>query len=531
VSADFPLLAEAEAFRPVGAAGRPIFRWDRPEYAMFYAPGCLCVAGLPDAVQFEATILAQDCPRQVGDSGGANLPGLFSEGQQGREVTWEAKLWQRADQASAEARRWQEEPFSPECLTLYMNNECNLGCVYCHTDPLPAPAPRLGLPAIAAAADVVAGNCQRKGRPLYGVFHGGGEPTLDRRQVEQALVLLEKAATAHGVGLFRYVATNGVMAEEKAAWLARHFDLVGLSCDGPPEIQDHQRPRINGRATAHIVERTAHILQAEGCRYHVRTTITTTTLRRQAKIADYICQQFAPEEIHFEPVYLGGRTTPATGLAAHQAGEFVAHFLQARAIAGQHGILLMTSGSRPDAIHGPYCHVFRHTLNLVPGDVATACFKVTDGPRVEAKGVTIGALNREAGCFEIDHPRVQALRQQLDVAPAYCAGCFNRYHCVRECPDRCPLDAAPHPNPLPVGAREHTPLSLGGRGGRPQVGRGEGEAPPSFRCLMQKALAYAILRQTADRLWAADKSVGVARGTVYGTTSLRSVLPLGPTNN
>jgi len=527
VSADFPLLAEAAAFRPVGAAGRPIFRWDRPEYAMFYAPGCLCVAEWTDAARFEAAILAQgggsprcarndsncarndrtgprndrNCPRQVGDSGGANLPGPFSEGQQDREVTWEAKLWQRADQAIAEARRWQEEPFSPECLTLYMNNECNLGCVYCHTDPLPAPAPRLGLPAIAAAAEVVAGNCQRKGRPLYGVFHGGGEPTLDRRQVEQALVLLEKAATAHGVGLFRYVATNGVMSEEKAAWLARHFDLVGLSCDGPPEIQNRQRPRINGRATAPVVERTARILQAEGCPYHLRTTITAATLHRQAEIADYACHQFSPEEIHFEPVYLGGRTTPASGLAAHQAGEFVAHFLQARAIAGQHGILLMTSGSRPGAIHGPYCHVFRHTLNLVPGDMATACFKVTGAPQVEARGVTIGALNRETGCFGIDHPRVQALRQQLDVAPAYCADCFNRYHCVRECPDRCPLDTAPHPNPLPVGAREHT--------------------PPSFRCLMQKALAYAILRETADRLWAAGISAGAARGTVYGTTILR----------
>jgi len=549
VSADFPLLAEAAAFRPVGAAGWPIFRWDRPEYAMFYAPGCLCVAGLPDAVQFEAAILAQggeiprcarndrtgprndrNCPRQVGDSGGANLPGLFSEGQPDREAVWEAELWRRADLAVAEARRWQEEPFSPECLTLYMNNECNLGCVYCHTDPLPAPAPRLGLPAIAAAADVVAGNCQRKGRPLYGVFHGGGEPTLDRRQVEQALVLLEKAAAAHGVGLFRYVATNGVMSEEKAAWLAHHFDLVGLSCDGPPEIQNRQRPRINGRATARVVERTARILQAEGCPYHVRTTITVATLHRQAEIADYVCHQFAPEEIHFEPVYLGGRTTPASGLAAHQAGEFVAHFLQARAIAGQHGILLMTSGSRPDAIHGPYCHVFRHTLNLVPGDVATACFKVTGAPQVEARGVTIGALNQESGRFEIDHPRVQALCQQLDVAPACCAGCFNRYHCIRECPDRCPLDTAPHPNPLPVGAREHTPLSLPGRGARGEGtplslgGRGaggEGEAPPSFRCLMQKALAYAILRETADRLWAAGKSAGAARGTVYGTTILR----------
>ena len=55
-----------------------------------------------------------------------------------------------------EAQRLREEPFSPECLTLYMNNECNLDCVYCHTDPSREPAARLEMEVIGAAAEVVA---------------------------------------------------------------------------------------------------------------------------------------------------------------------------------------------------------------------------------------------------------------------------------------------------------------------------------------------------------------------------------------
>jgi uncharacterized protein len=385
-------------------------------------------------------------------------------------------LWRQAEQAIAQANGWQQESFCPECLTLYMNNECNLRCVYCHTEPSPKPVVRLELEAIAAAAEVVAENCRRKGRPFYAVFHGGGEPTLHRERVDSAMALLEEVASTHGVDIFRYVATNGVMSEEKARWLAQRFDLIGLSCDGPPDIQNRQRPLWGGRDSTQVVERTAHILREEGCRLHGRTTITGATLHRQVEITDYICQQFSPEEIHFEPVYVGGRTSTAAGLVVHQAGEFVTHFLEAREVARQHGVLLMSSGSRPGSIHGPYCHVFRSVLNLVPGNLATACFKISDANQVIEREAAIGTLNRHTRRFEIDYPRVQELWQQLDVFFPECADCFNRYHCARECPDRCPLDDAHQSN---------------------------SSSEPGFRCWVQKALSYATLRETADSLWAA----------------------------
>lgn len=484
MSAVFPLLEATEAFRPVRATSLPIFRQGCAKYAMFYAPGYLCVVDLPGADRFEATIAppGRACPEPLDPS--TWLRTGFArdklrrrvEGQSQR-VDWEGELWRRAELAIARANDWQKEPFRPECLTLYMNNECNLRCVYCHTAPSPKPAARLELEVIAATAEVVAEGGRRKGRPFYAVFHGGGEPTLHRERVDRAMARLEATASAHDVELFRYVATNGVMSEEKARWLASRFDLIGLSCDGPPDIQNRQRPLRGGRDSARILERTAHILREEGCRLHGRTTITGATLHRQAEIAAYICRQFSPEEIHFEPVYVGGRTSAATGLGAHQADKFVAHFLEAREVAREHGSLLMSSGSRPGSIHGPYCNVFRSVLNLVPGGVATACFKITDADRVREKGAVIGALNGETGRFEIYHSRVQELRQQLDTFLPECVDCFNRYHCARECPDLCPLDDDAY--------------------------QSSDSLAPGFRCRVQKALAYATLRETAESLWAA----------------------------
>jgi len=462
----------AKAFRPARTDGLPVFRRDCAEYVAFYAPGCLCVVDLPGAEQFEATVAL---PAKKG-------------GGRGQGVDWGAELGRQAEKAIARAGTLREEPFSPECLTLYLNNECNLHCAYCYADPSPEPAARLELETIAAAAEVVAGNCRGKGIPFYVVFHGGGEPTLHRNRVESILRLIDRVASSHQVETFRYVATNGVMSEEKAIWLARSFDLVGLSCDGPADIHDSQRPNQAGKGTLHLLERTARILREEGARFYVRATITEASLHRQTEIAAYICQQLSPEEMRFEPIYLGGRTI--AGLDVHQAGEFVTHFLAARAVARGYDIALSSSGSRPGSIHGPYCNVFRQVLNLVPGDVATACFKASDAFQARQKGVVIGALNHKTGRFEIDHPRVQALRRRLSAAPPGCANCFNRYHCVRGCPDRCLLDDA---------------------------GQWEG-GEPGFRCRLQSSLTAAILAGTAERLWS-EVLAGKVKGP-HGTRIL-----------
>jgi uncharacterized protein len=344
--------------------------------------------------------------------------------------------------------------------------------------------------AIAAAADVVARSCQEKGLPLSAVFHGGGEPTLHRQEIERAVGSVESAAAACGIKTFFYLATNGVMSEDMAAWLASVFDLVGLSCDGPAGIHDRQRPRWDGRGSLRVLERTAQIMHQAGCPLHVRVTVTRQTLARQAEIVEYICRQIAPLEIHLEPVYLGGRAAATDGLATHQVAEFIAHFTAARTVARRDGVALLSSGSRLGSIHGPYCNVFRQVLNLVPATgsdtevMATACFKLANARQAEAKGAGIGAWHPSTGRLEIDHAQVHALRQQLRRVPLWCLDCFNRYHCAGDCPDRCPLDGNAH---------------------HPEL---EG---PGLRCLLQGGLSATILEEQASLLWAEVKA-GKATG-------------------
>ncbi len=420
----------------------PIYRRATPDFAVFYAPGCLCVVPGRAAAAFEDAI------------------GPDGEG-------WALRLWTQSVRAVATEAGG---AFEPECLMLYLNNECKLRCVYCHSEPSAARRSRLDLSSVGAAARLVAETCARRNRRLHVVFHGGGEPTVDGALLEETWACVQHVAAEAGLDVFRYVATNGVMSAERARWLARHFDLIGLSCDGPAPIHDSQRRGWNGSATSSIVERTADVIHEAGGRLAARTTITRRSLALQVEIVEYLLSRLKPQEIDFEPVYASARAA-GMALGPEDVPAFVEGFTQARRTAKARGTPLRTALGCFEWLHGPYCHFQRHVLCVIPGGLATACFRHSDASQALAYGTCIGALDAAGGSFVMDVGRIGELQQRLGQPAPRCLGCFNRYHCCRECPDACPLLEAP------------------------------GDPGPSFRCSAERRLAATLLEELADGLW------------------------------
>lgn len=424
--------------------GLPVFYAGAEAYNLFYAPGYLVIVP-------------------------PNLAGLFVDDLLKPEPsTPEATTIQKwANQAVQTWHKRQTEPFAPVCLTLYLHNQCNLHCSYCYAAASPHPSPHLTIQAVHAAAHLVAQNCVQQHCPMTLVCHGGGEPTLDLSYLMQVVDEVETVAAAFGLPLFRYLATNGVMPSTTAQTIASRFDLIGLSCDGPDSIQVAQRPLWGGQSSTPQVENTAKIMHERGTPLHVRVTLTADSLSHQVEIAHYLCQQIRPAEIHVEPVYAGGRADSTLPFA--QANLFVEQFWRAQAVAHEYGIPWLTSGSRPQEIHGPYCQVLRQVLNLIPGDVATACFKTSRTSEAREAEVQIGQLQAD-NSFGLDQSQVKWLRSLLAPVPERCRGCFNQYHCGRDCPDFCSLTSQP------------TPAS-------------------TFRCQVQKQLTQTYLETVAHRAW------------------------------
>lgn len=425
------------------SAELPLFWQTRPDYTLFYAPGSVVVVANKQAIPFTADLLQTE----------PTIP--LAHG-----------LRQAAIQATAQWTAVTQQPFTPLCLTLYLHQACHLACVYCFTDPPTHPAARLTPEQIAPAAHLVMQHCQEAGRPFTLVCHGGGEPTLYWRDLARILDQLNDLAAEYGLDSFRYIATNGVLSVAGARWLAEQFDLVGVSCDGPPAIQNAQRPTRNGRHTAPIVTRTAAILHALGTPLHVRVTLTRHSMTQQVEIATYLCRELRPAAIHVEPVYRGGRAQPEAIPTA--ASEFVAEFWRARAIARSFGIPWHMSGSRLAEVHGPYCHLFRQVLQLTPEGMATPCFKTVTAVQAQQQGMIMGEVTAGNGRFTLNDAAIPLWRNRLATPFPNCTTCFNRYHCTKGCPDSCPLTHA---------------------------------TAAEFRCQVNQAIALAEIEETAATLW------------------------------
>lgn len=395
---------------------------------------------------------------------------LYTPGYAVREADADHAVLTKLATAADEAwRQYAERPYSPTCLTLYLSNQCNLGCSYCYSAPIDPhrsrtqQQPTINVAAARAAARLVAANCARRGAQFSLILHGGGEPTQHWDLLTELYQDVVEISRGNGVDFWSYIATNGVIPPAKVDWLAAQFSVVGLSCDGPPSLHDAQRPAASGAATSKAVEAAARRLAARGVDFHVRVTVTPATMARQKEIVGYCVHELQARTIRFEPAYQGRAGQPAY-FAPADADEFVRRFVEARAAALSAGAQLHLSGIRLNEIHGAHCNPLRDVLQIAPDGRASACFLTADGDRPDDRSLMLGCYDESTDSYVIDEARAAALRAGAARIPSRCHACVNVYHCARDCPDVCLISSST-----------------------------ESETP-GFRCRVQKLLAHEFIK-------------------------------------
>lgn len=347
--------------------------------------------------------------------------------------------------AATAASNWMKQarsPFMPVCLSLNLTNQCLLDCQYCF-----ARAPErnrrqesLNLSAIIAAARLVVGFCLTRKQPFQLVFTGGGEPTLEWDSLQAAVRETRTLAESSGIEWKSYIATNGCTSGTRLRWLARNVGKIGLSCDGPADIHNLQRPTAHLNPSLDVIERAAELIQKEGGQFSVRTTITPASFARQPEIVRWLCERLHAREIRFEPVY---STAPGMGFQPEDATRFVCEFMTAQQVAAELGADLSLSGVRLDELHGPHCSVSKDVLHLRADGTATTCFHSCTEASPEGAIYTVGCFDRQTGRYRLDSRRIAQLRAVAARIPSRCMECLNAYHCARSCPDWCLLRDSP----------------------------------------------------------------------------------------
>jgi radical SAM protein with 4Fe4S-binding SPASM domain len=390
----------------------PVFIIEDDKYYILYTPG--------DIIKINKTDIS-------------NLSNMLDFPENIRDINAREEIKKFSDKAREAKKNWESlslKPFRNKCLTIHSGIECNQDCSYCYSKKSKYRNKHLtGFPGpgfIDAVLRYMVENREEGDNRMTVVFHGSGEPTVHWQRICDTFKTVVATGEKYGIKIFTYLATNGCLDDHQADWLAENIDLIGISCDGPPAISERQRVRDKSRflPLKNVCER----ILIKGGNYITRTTITRNTLSRQEEIAEFLVEELNTRKMHFEPVYLAGRS----GFKAGEADIFFDHFMKARNYAVGHGAVLEYSGVRINELHGSFCDVLRDTLRITPDGLAHNCFC---NMAVSEEFIT-GRYDEKLSAFNISRS-VQKLRAGALSIPQECTECINIYHCSRGCPDFC----------------------------------------------------------------------------------------------
>jgi uncharacterized protein len=321
-------------------------------------------------------------------------------------------------------------PFLPESLTIHVGNDCSLKCSYCYSKASGRGNKTLsGFPdkkAISSIINYIAENRNKNLSRFTVVYHGSGEPTFHWQQLVDSFNKISEIALQHCLQIFTYIATNGCLTDKQADWLAANMDGIGISCDGPQDIQ--QRQRTSGNIIYPPIDKVCKRILEKGGRIENRVTITQDTLPHLGEITEYLIEKCLAKTIRIEPVFLAGEN----GFKEDDAEFFLNSFIKIRGYAENLGVSLTYAGIRMSELHGTYCDVLRNNLRLNTDNVSRNCFCfLSDRPEF-----ITGRLNEELTEFHLNND-VQLLKNTASGIPGECHQCINIFHCSRGCPDFC----------------------------------------------------------------------------------------------
>jgi uncharacterized protein len=159
-----------------------------------------------------------------------------------------------------------------EC-TLYLSNKCNLRCRYCYNRDVRNVKENGETMSLDMLKKVVPAVLSMNWKAVN-FFLYGGEPLLDPNLVTDAISLIHHENTHYRKRVSFSIETNGTLfTPENIAIIVAADVHVGVSMDGPPAIQNRNRPTKEGRSSYDMVVHGLNLLQQMRIPFSITATI------------------------------------------------------------------------------------------------------------------------------------------------------------------------------------------------------------------------------------------------------------------
>jgi uncharacterized protein len=284
-----------------------------------------------------------------------------------------------------------------------------------------------------AAIDLVIDNArQLNSKTAKMSFHGGGEPTLAWSLIQKSVEYSQKMATENGVRLHITLTTNGLLSETQRNWIVANIGHVQVSFDGPPDIQNSQRPKIGGRPSFQDILDTIQHFERKDFSFGIQAVITPASVHRMPELIEFFMSISKVRQLHFEPLFECGRCM-YSGWKSPSAEEFAMHFIQAWKFAASHSIRLVCSLSRLQTLTPTFCGAAGRNFFVTPNGNLTACLEVSIPNEDTAETFIYGEYDYSTKKFKIDVEKLTFLASRNIYNMSSCMKCAFKWHCGGDC--------------------------------------------------------------------------------------------------
>lgn len=325
-----------------------------------------------------------------------------------------------------------------QMASFFLTTKCNLRCVYCYNNKERSAVEEQTLPLHIAKAGVDYFYETNESRHIR--FYGPGEPT-------QAFELLKEIvayAKEKSPDTTTELQTNGCFNKKVREWLLNNLNIIWVSFDGEPDIQNANRPCANGKPSSDIIEDNVKWLIAnKGDRnlmIGARMTMTNGNIDRQKNIIDYLLS-IGIKYVWSDPIFPEVGKIPVCAdsdkLENHHFDMdcYINNFIEAHNYAESKGVFygsFLTCNF--DGKSNKHCRACTPVPHFTTDGYISACDLVTFGKQAHHMDCFVyGKWDETSGKFEIDKNKVSILQSRTIENMPHCKTCSANEHCGGYC--------------------------------------------------------------------------------------------------
>jgi uncharacterized protein len=326
-----------------------------------------------------------------------------------------------------------------QMASFFLTTKCNLRCIYCYNSKERASLKEQTLPLHIAKAGVDYFFSTSTSRHIR--FYGPGEPT---QVFDLMRDIVNYARSKAGDRLSVEIQTNGCFGRNIREWMLDNMNIIWISFDGEPDIQNANRPCEGGKPSASIIEANVKwLIENSGNRklmIGARVTITNSNVHRQRQIVDYF-DSLGINYIWTDPIFPAVDTIPVCKdqnklKAFHFDMEaYVDNYIKAYLYAKKKNLFYGSFlACNFDGICDRHCRTCTPAPHYTTDGYVSACDMVTFGENPNHMDCFIyGKWNEQKQCFEFDQQKIESLQKRSISNMKHCHDCIAKQHCGGYC--------------------------------------------------------------------------------------------------